>query len=81
MMKLQVQVVAIYWHSETEIHYHVISILTKMAKYGEEKPGNIVNPVSNFNSFSDIPLVIGKPIGKNYNFGKNIEKCLKNICP
>jgi len=52
-----------------------------MAKYGEEKPGNIVNPVSNFNSFSDIPLVIGKPIGKNYNLGKNIEKCLKNICP
>ena len=53
-----------------------------MAKYGEEKPGNIVNPVSNFNSFSDIPFVIGKPFAKNCNFGeKNVEKCLKNICP
>ena len=44
-----------------------------MAKYGEEKPGNIVNPVSNFNSFSDIPFVIGKPFAKNCNFGE--KKC------
>jgi len=43
-----------------------------MAKYGEEKPGNIVNPVSNFNSFSDIPFVIGKPFAKNCNFGKKM---------